>query len=392
MFTKQTVRDIDVKDKRIIVRAMLNVPIEDGEVGDKMRLQAALPTLKYLLEHGASLVLISHHSDTKQSLAPVAPVLAELLDTKIEFVPESIGDEVEAKVKALQPGQVIMLENLRFHPEEEANDDGFARQLASYGDKYVDDDFTTSHRKHASIIGIPKYLPTVAGFQVQKEVETITKALENPKRPLVAIVGGAKISTKIPIISFLINKVDALFIGGAQANTLLAAQGKPVGKSLVEPDQYETALQVIKLAAEQHKTLLLPIDVVVTKDIATAADVRTLLVDEIAEDDIIADLGPQTIAQLDTVLQADGSAIWNGPVGIAEEEAFAAGTEAVAQKIIGSGAFSLVGGGDSADYINEHGLADKFSFLSTGGGASLELMSGNPLPGVEALLDNPHPK
>jgi phosphoglycerate kinase len=386
-FAKKTVRDVDVNGKTVLVRAMLNVPIENGEVGDKMRLKAALPTLQFLLEHGAALVLMSHHSHEGQSLAPVAPVLSDLLGTPIQFVPDCIGEQATAAVKQLQPGQIIMLENLRFHPEEEANDDGFARQLASYGQVYVNDDFTTCHREHASLVSVPKYLPAVAGLEVELEVDTITSALQNPKRPMVAVTAGAKISTKIPIMSFLLDTVDALFVGGAMANTFLAAQGKGVGKSLSEQDQIETAKQILSSAAKQNKTVLLPVDVVVTKDIKSAADVRTVRVDEVAADDIIADLGPQSVNQLSSIIKSEGSVIWNGPVGIAEQPVFAAGTKSVAEAIIASGAFSLIGGGDTADYVDGAGLADKFSFVSTGGGASLELMAGKPLPGVEALLD-----
>jgi phosphoglycerate kinase len=386
-FDKQTVRDIDVKDKKVLVRAMLNVPIQDGLVGDKMRLQAALPTLRYLLDQGAALILLSHHSHEGQSLAPVAPVLSELLAVPVKFVADCVGAEAQSAVGALQPGQVIMLENLRFHPQEEANDDDFAKTIASYGDFYVNDDFTTCHRQHASLVGIPKYLPAVAGLEVEKEVNTITDALQNPKRPMVAVVGGAKISTKLPIVSYLLNTVDALFIGGAMANTFLLAQGNEVGKSLVEPDQLETAKQVMKSASDQHKKLLLPLDVVVTKNLNEPGDVRTVNVSDVLADDIIADIGPESVAQLDGVLDAKGSVLWNGPMGIAEQARFADGTKAVADKIIAAQATSIIGGGDTADFVDGANLADKFSFVSTGGGASLELMSGHTLPGVEALLD-----
>jgi phosphoglycerate kinase len=365
MFTKKTVRDIDVNGKTVLVRTMLNVPIEDGKVGDKMRLTAALPTLKYLLEQKAALVLLSHHSHEGQSLAPVAPVLAELLGVPVDFAPDCIGADTKAKVEALQPGQVLMLENLRFHPEEEANDDGFARELASYGQIYVNDDFTTCHRKHASLVGIPKYLPAVAGLEVELEVNTITNALEDPKRPLVAVAGGAKISTKIPIVLFLLEKVDALFIGGAMANTFLLAQGKPVGKSLVEADQVAAAKQIMASAEAEGKQLLLPIDVVIAKDVEHPKGLHIIDVSKVGDDDIIADLGPRTIAQLDKVIKPEGSVIWNGPVGIAEEPVFAHGTAHVAEKIINSGAFSIIGGGDTADFVDGAGLAGKFSFVST---------------------------
>jgi phosphoglycerate kinase len=387
MFTKKTVHDIDVKNKTIVLRAMLNVPIKDGKVGDKMRLKAALPTISYLISQGAKIVMISHHSHEGQSLEPVAGALSELVGRPVAFASDCIGEVALAAVKALPSGGLLMLENLRFHPEEEANDEEFARTLASYGDIYVNDDFTTCHRSHASLVGIPKFIPAVAGLEVEEEVNTITSSIDNPKRPLVAIAGGAKISTKVPIISFLLDKVDVLFVGGAMANTFLLAKGLEVGNSLVELDQVETAKQIIKSAEEKGKTLLLPIDVVVTTDVKEALNVRVMLAGDVGIDDIIADLGPMSVLQLNEAIKPEGSVIWNGPIGIAEQKEFANGTEMVAEEIISSGAFSIVGGGDTADYVDGAGLADKFGFVSTGGGASLELMSGNTLPGIAALLD-----
>lgn len=387
MFTKKTVHDIDVKNKTIVLRAMLNVPIKDGKVGDKMRLKAALPTINYLISQGAKIILISHHSHEGQSLEPVAGALSELVGRPVAFASDCIGEVALAAVKALPSGGLLMLENLRFHPEEEANDEEFARTLASYGDIYVNDDFTACHRSHASLVGIPKFIPAVAGLEVEEEVNTITSSIDNPKRPLVAIAGGAKISTKVPIISFLLDKVDVLFVGGAMANTFLLAKGLEVGNSLVELDQVETAKQIIKSAEEKGKTLLLPIDVVVTTDVKEALNVRVMLAGDVGIDDIIADLGPMSVLQLNEFIKPEGSVIWNGPIGIAEQKEFANGTEMVAEEIISSGAFSIVGGGDTADYVDGAGLADKFGFVSTGGGASLELMSGNTLPGIAALLD-----
>jgi len=387
MFTKKTVHDIDVKNKTIVLRAMLNVPIKDGKVGDKMRLRAALPTINYLISQGAKIILISHHSHEGQSLEPMAGALSELVGRPVAFASDCIGEVALAAVKSLPSGGLLMLENLRFHPEEEANDEEFARTLASYGDIYVNDDFTTCHRSHASLVGIPKFIPAVAGLEVEEEVNTITSSIDNPKRPLVAIAGGAKISTKVPIISFLLDKVDVLFVGGAMANTFLLAKGLEVGNSLVELDQVETAKQIIKSAEEKGKTLLLPIDVVVTTDVKEALNVRVVLAGDVGIDDIIADLGPMSVLQLNEAIKPEGSVIWNGPIGIAEQKEFANGTEMVAEEIISSGAFSIVGGGDTADYVDGAGLADKFGFVSTGGGASLELMSGNTLPGIAALLD-----
>lgn len=388
MLHKQTVRDIDVSGKKVLVRAMLNVPIDDdGQVGDKKRLESAVPTIAYLLEQGAAVILISHHSHEGQSLAVVAPVMSELLGRDVLFVPDCLGEAAEAAVRSLQPGQVLMLENLRFHAEEEANDEAFAKQLASYGDLYVNDDFTTCHREHASMVRIPKFLPAVAGFGVETEVNTITAALENPKRPLIAVSGGAKISTKIPIISFLLQKVDALMIGGAMANTFLAAEGLQVGKSLVEDDEYAIAREVMASAKADNKQVILPVDVVITSDIDAHKNVRVVPVNEVGEKDIIVDIGPKTVDQLKQIVDQNGTVIWNGPMGIAEDKVYDDGTLGVAQVIIDSGAYSIVGGGDTADFIDGAGLAAKFSFVSNGGGASLELMSGNTLPAIDVLLD-----
>ncbi len=385
---KQTVKDINVTGKTVLVRTMLNVPIDDdGSVGDKKRLESAVPTLQYLLEQGAALVLMSHHSHEGQSLAVVAPVIAELLGCDVAFADDCLGEATTAKVQALRPGQVLMLENLRFHPEEEANDEAFAKQLASYGELYVNDDFTTCHREHASMVGVPKFLPAVAGLSVETEVNTITAALDNPKRPLIAVSGGAKISTKVPIISFLLQKVDALMIGGAMANTFLAAEGLQVGKSLIEDDEFEIARNVMDTAKANNKTVLLPVDVVVTSDIDAHQNVRVVATNEVGEDDIIVDIGPASVGQLKQIVDPKGTVIWNGPMGIAEDEVYDDGTLGVAQVIIESGAYSIVGGGDTADFIDGAGLADKFGFVSNGGGASLELMSGNTLPAIDVLLD-----
>ncbi|HTE21411.1 MAG TPA: phosphoglycerate kinase [Candidatus Limnocylindria bacterium] len=384
-FGKKTVRDVDVKGKRVLVRAPLNVPISDGKVTDKMRLEAVVPTLKYLLDHGASLVLMSHHSKEGVSLEPVVPVLSELLDREVRFLPDCQDAQCRQDVQGLRPGGVVVLENLRFHPEEEINDDAFAKSLAELGDIYVDDDFTVMHREHASVVGVPKYLPAVAGFLVEEEVTTITKALEDPMRPLTAIVGGAKVSTKIELLDNLLPKVNAILIGGAMANTFLAAQGKSVGKSLQEPDQADLARRIMKGAAGKGIDLFLPLDVVVTEDIDTPKNVRTVGTDEVSANDIIVDVGPKTIALLEPVLAQKGTVIWNGPMGIAEKTEFANGSHVLAHAIIASGSASLIGGGDTAAFVEMAGIKDKFGFVSTGGGASLQLMSGQALPGLQAL-------
>ena len=386
-FSKKTIRDIDVAGKTVLVRASLNVPIKDGKVEDELRLKASLPTLQYLIDQNAKLILISHHSTEGQSLAPVAPVLSKLLNRPVEFLPDCIGPEVMAAAQALQPGQVLMLENLRFHKEEEANDPEFAKQLAALAQIYVDDDFTTTHREHASMVGVPKLLPAVAGFQIEHEVDTITKAMENPKRPLLVVVGGAKIATKIDFLNNFLDKAQAMLIGGAMANTFLQAQGLNIGKSLTDEEDIPTAQKVMQQARDNGVELFLPTDVVVTDDLDKASNVRTVATNQIGVNDIVADVGPQTVAQIQSVLNQKGTVIWNGPLGVTETAAFAKESTDLAKRIIDSGATSIIGGGDTASFIDKLGWQDKFSFVSTGGGASLELMSGKKLPAVEVLQD-----
>ena len=386
-FNKKTVKDINVNGKTVLLRTSLNVPIKAGKVVDELRLVSALPTLKYLLGKKARVVLISHHSDEKQSLAPVAPVLSKLLGQPIKFIPDCIGHDVETAVKALPLGGVMMLENLRFHKEEEANNPGFAKRLAGLAQIYVDDDFTTTHRKHASMVGVPKLLPAVAGFQIEHEVDTITTAMENPKRPIIVVVGGAKISTKIDFLNNFLHNAQAMLIGGAMANTFLAAQGLEIGKSLSEESEIPTAQKVITEAQKQNVQLFLPIDVVVTSDVTEATNIKTVAVDSVGRTDIIADLGPQSVAQVQTVFNEKGTVIWNGPLGITETPAFAKASKDLAKRIIDSGVTSIVGGGDTAAFVDRLGWHKKFSFVSTGGGASLELMSGKKLPAIEALQD-----
>lgn len=390
---KQTVRDLDVKNKRIFVRVDYNVPVKDGEVGDTLRIKASFETLNYLLEQGCSLVLASHLGepkagpDPKLSLKPVAAKASELLDKPIKFVADCVGSEVEAAVAALKPGELLLLENLRFNPGETANDDAFARQLAKLGEAYVDDAFAVAHRAHASVATTPKYLPAAAGFLLEHEVDTITAAVEDPKRPLIAVIGGAKISSKIEVLSNLLTKVDGLVIVGAMANTFLAAAGQPVGQSLFEKDQIETAKKIVNQAAAAKVKLILPADVVVTKKVEAGQPTRTIDPAAVAADDIIADLGPKTLAAAAGLIKTAGTVIWNGPVGVAEVPEFAAGTKALADAIIAAPAKSIIGGGDTAAYVDTAGLHDKFDLVSTGGGASLELMAGKPLPAVEALPD-----
>jgi 3-phosphoglycerate kinase len=387
----KTLKDLDLAGKTVLVRVDYNVPVQDGEVGDLLRIEASLPTLKYLHEQNCRQVLISHlgrpegRVDPKYSLKPVAAKLAELMDHEIRFASDCVGDEVAAQVKALPEHGMILLENLRFHPEEEANDPGFAAQLASLGEVFVQDGFAVVHRAHASTSGVAKLLPSGAGLLLEKEVKTITQALSDPKRPLVAIIGGAKVSDKIEVIETFIKRVDHLIIGGAMANTFLGAQGIKMGKSLHESDQFATARRLIDLAQQQKVDLVLPRDVIVAKEISAAASARDANLDTVAEDDYILDLGPKSVLAMANTLAEAQTVIWNGPLGYTEYPQFRNASQKVAELIIDSGAHSIIGGGDTAAFVDAAGLHNKFSWVSTGGGASLELMAGKSLPGVEAL-------
>lgn len=390
---KQTVRDIELTGKLVFVRVDYNVPIDNGVVGDTLRIQGSFETIRYLLARDCRIVLASHlgrpdgKPDKQFSLEPVAKKAAELLGRPIGFASDCIGSEVEELVKALKPGEILLLENLRYHADEEANNEAFAKQLAGLGEIFVDDAFAVIHRAHASTVGIAKFLPAVSGLLVEREVDTITLALEHPKKPLFAVIGGAKISDKIAVLSHLLTKVDFILIGGAMANTFLAAEGYEVGKSLYEKDQIVIANRVIKEAQDRGVKLFLPIDVVVTNDIAGKGTNRTIPAVGVNPKDAIVDIGPKSVEKAATTLATAGTIIWNGPLGITEIPAFASGTKLLAEKIIQSGAQSLIGGGDTAAFVDESGLHDRFGFVSTGGGASLDLMAGKPLPGVEALLD-----
>lgn len=390
---KQTVRDIDLKGQRVLVRAALNVPIKDSRVTSAFRLEASLPTLKYILEQGGSILLLSHHSKEGMSLAPVAPALEKLLGRPVRFIADALSDEAKTAVTGIQPGQIILFENLRFHPEEEANDPVFAKTLAALGDVYVDDDFTTMHRDHASISGIPKHLPAVAGLLVEKEVDYIQGALEAPNRPLVAVLGGAKVSTKIEILKNLVSKVDALLLTGPIANTFALAEGKPIGKSVAEPDMVDTAKEIRALAEKSNTELFIPEQIIVSKSLARPEKVQTVAWQDVADDDYVVDATPAYADTLKRViydfLDFDGKStiIWNGPLGITEVPEFAAGSKAMAEAIIATKAISILGGGDTAGFVDAQGLHDKFTWVSTAGGASLELMSGKPLPGLDTLND-----
>ncbi len=391
---KKTVRDVDVAGKTAVVRVDFNVPLDkQGHVTDATRIEAALPTIRYLLEHNAKVVLMSHlgRPDGKvvesMRLAPVARELERLLGQPVKTAPDSVGPEVERMVRDLQPGELLLLENLRFHPEEEANDPGFAKQLAALGDVYVNDAFGTAHRAHASTEGIAHYLPAVAGFLMQKELDALAGIVENPLHPFAAIIGGAKVSTKIKVLQNLLGKVDTLIIGGGMANTFLKAKGYDVGSSLLEPDKVDTAWDLMRQAQDRGVELGLPIDVVAAQRFDADAPTRVVEVDKVPEGWTIMDIGPRTVEEFRALLLPAKTIFWNGPMGVFEMPRFAAGTKAMADILAKSEAVTVVGGGDSVAAVEQMGYADRMTHISTGGGASLELIEGKTLPGVAALLD-----
>jgi phosphoglycerate kinase len=384
-----TVRDIDTKGKRVFVRVDFNVPLENGTITDDTRIRAALPTIQYLVENGAITILASHlgrpkgEKNPKYSLAPVAGRLEQLLNKKVTFAPDCIGPEVEEIVAKAQPGDIILLENLRFYAEEEKNNPEFAQKLAKLAEVYVNDAFGTAHRAHASTRGVADYLPVkVAGFLMQKEVDIMGNALANPDRPFVAIIGGAKVSDKIMVIENLLGKVDHLIIGGGMANTFLAAQGYNTGKSLVEQDKIETAKEL--LAKAQGK-ILLPVDVIVATEFKNEAEHKAVKAADIPADWMALDIGPESAKKFADVIKSAKTVIWNGPMGVFEMPNFARGTVAVAQAMADSEGVTIVGGGDSVAAVEQAGLADKMTHVSTGGGASLEFLEGRELPGVTCL-------
>ena len=391
---KKTVRDVDVKGKKVLVRVDFNVPLgENREITDDTRIKAALPTIQYLLDNGAKVILCSHLGRPKGefkpefSLEPVAKRLVELLgDTKIVFAQDVIGESADKAVAEMKEGEIVLLENLRFHAEETKNDPEFAKKLASYADLFVLDAFGTAHRAHASTAGVAAYLPAVAGFLIGKELDFIGGALENPKRPFVAILGGAKIADKIPVINNLFDKVDCLIIGGGMANTFLAAKGYKMGKSLVDADSIELAKTLMADAENKGVKMLLPVDLKCAKEFADTEAI--VCADDAVADDLMAlDIGPKTLELYAGEVKQAKTVIWNGPMGVAEFKNFAGGTEGVARAMADSDATTIIGGGDSAAAVKKLGYADKMSHISTGGGASLEFMEGKVLPGIAALND-----
>ena len=400
-FAKRTIRDVDPSGKKVFVRVDANCPLKtsnanDGtfEVADDTRLRAFLPTVRYLLEHGAAVALCSHlgrpkGSDPKLSLKPVARRLTELLDREVRLLPDSVGSTVREAVAKLRSGDVVLLENVRFHAEEEKNDPAFAKELASGYDLYVNDAFGAAHRAHASTEGVAKILPAYAGLLLEKELLALGGLVTAPQRPFLAIIGGAKVSTKIDVLRALLARVDALAIGGGMANTFLLATGHKIGRSLAEPDRTSEAKAILDDAKAHGKRVLLPADVLCAPSVDEAgAGAATLKgIDDVSDDLAIVDIGPRTIERYADEVRRAKTIFWNGPVGVFEIPAFATGTKRVAELLATSGAVTVVGGGESVQAVEELGLADKMTHVSTGGGASLELIEGKTLPGVAAIPD-----
>ena len=389
---KKTVRDIDVAGKRVLLRADLNVPLEHGRVLDDTRIREAVPTIQYLLEHGAAVVACSHlgrpkRIDPSLSLAPVAARLGELLGQPVPLAPDCVGEKAQHAAAALASGSVMMLENLRFHPEEEEDDPAFARQLASLADIFVNDAFGSAHRAHASTEGVTHYLPAVAGCLMEKEVRYLSRLVTDPPRPFAAVIGGAKVSTKIAAIDHLLPKLDALLLGGGMANTFLKAAGIDVQASLVEPEQAAVAGRILAGARSRGLAVHLPTDVVAAAQLSESAARVTVAVDAVPAGYMILDIGPRTIERYTAALGTVRAVVWNGPMGVFEMEPFAHGSFAIARAIAALDATTVVGGGETAAVVAECGLHDRFTHVSTGGGASLEALEGRVLPGVAALMD-----
>ncbi len=395
---KLTIRDADVADKRVFVRVDFNVPLADGKVTDDSRIRAAIPTIASLLGAGARVILASHlgRPDGKVQdslrLRPVGERLTQLLRRNVPVTGDALGIGTEDAIKRLRPGEVLLLENLRFHAEEEQNDPAFAATLASYADVFVNDAFGTAHRAHASTVGIAKILPAYAGLLMEREIEMLSKLLEAPDRPFAAILGGAKVSDKIKVIDHLLTKVDLLILGGGMANTFLLAQGKAVGKSLAEPDRVEDARRILSSAANNGVRVILPVDVIVAKEVTRGTEYKTLRAEKIPASWHIVDLGKDSQQAILDALADVETVFWNGPLGVFEIPSFAHGTKAVARILAeraDAGATVVVGGGDSVAAVTQQGLADRMTHISTGGGASLEFLEGRELPGVTVLLDRP---
>jgi len=390
MFNKKMVTDLQVSGKKVLVRVDFNVPIKDGQVGDDTRILAALPTIKYLLEQNAAVILCSHLGRPKGevkpelSLKPVADYLGTLIDAEVKFVEDCIGEKAVAAAAALEPGQVLVLENTRFHAGEKKNDPEMAKQLASLAEIFVNDAFGTAHRAHASNVGVAAQLPAASGFLLEKEIKYLGNTITDPDRPFVAILGGAKVSDKIGVIENLLEKADRILIGGGMANTFFKAQGYAIADSLVEEDAIKTAKTLLKKAGEK---LLLPVDVVIADAFAADAVEKVMDVGDVPDGWRILDIGPKTVADFGDVIKTAGTVVWNGPMGVFEFDKFAKGTFEIAKVIAERDVTSIIGGGDSASAIKKSGLQGKITHISTGGGASLEMLEGKELPGLAALDD-----
>jgi len=397
---KKTVRDIDVRGKRVFLRADLNVPLDDGRITDDTRIRASLPTIVYLLERGASVILASHLGRPKGKvndalrLKPVADRLGRLLGRPVRMTGDALGPGVQVAIDKLRPGDLLMLENLRFHAEEEANDPKFAKALADMADIYVNDAFGSAHRAHASTEGITHFLPSVAGLLLEREVEALSALLDKPAKPFHTLIGGAKISGKLEVLEVLLSRCQAVLIGGGMANTFLAAKGYAMGKSLVEPDQLANAERIMTEARRKRVRLMLPTDLVVAAQVHVRSQKQTVPLTGVPKDGIVVDIGPQTVVSFTDHLAKAKTIFWNGPMGIFEIPAFADGTNAIARYVASrtaEGVITVVGGGDSVAAVDQLGLSDQMSHVSTGGGASLEFVEGKALPGVEALPDREAP-
>lgn len=391
---KKTLKDFDLKDKKVLVRVDFNVPMDEKRnITDTTRISAALPTINYLADHGAKVILMSHLGRPKGkvvekfSLSPVAKKLSELIEKDVSMAEDCIGNDVKKKVEDMKSGDILLLENVRFHAEEEENDENFSKELASLADIYINDAFGTAHRAHASTAGVAKFLPSGAGFLINKELEVMGKALESPERPFVAILGGAKVGDKIGVIQNLLEKVDTLLIGGGMAYTFLKSQGYDIGKSLLEEDKIKLAASLIEQAKQKNVKLLLPEDVVVTSDLKEGLPYKTVSISDIPSDMMGVDIGNLTREKFAKEIEDAKTVVWNGPMGVFEIDAYAKGTIAVAKALANSKGTTIIGGGDSAAAVKKFELADKMTHISTGGGASLKFLEGKVLPGVAALDD-----
>ncbi|RNF39336.1 phosphoglycerate kinase [Planococcus salinus] len=393
MMQKMTMKDLDLKGKRVFCRVDFNVPMEGGKVTDDTRIRAAIPTIRYLMDNGAKVILASHLGRPKgevneeMRLSAAGARLSELVHKEVKSLDESIGEKVEQAIAAMNEGEIVLLENVRFHPGEEKNDEELAKAFASLADVYVNDAFGAAHRAHASTAGIANYLPAVSGLLLEKELDVLGKALSDPERPFTAIIGGAKVKDKIGVIDHLLDKVDHLLIGGGLSYTFSKAQGHEIGKSLVEEDKLELAKSFIQKAEEKGVRLYLPIDAVVASEFSKDADTKAVKIEEIPADWMGLDIGPETAELYAEVINKSKLVIWNGPMGVFEMPPFANGTKAVAEAMAETSAYTVIGGGDSAAAVEKFNVADQMDHISTGGGASLEFMEGKDLPGVTALSD-----